>query len=265
MKKTIKYKAVTILIGCLLVWQGLMAQKVAVKDGTIQVDGKELAKIVKIKDKENFGLTSTYEVYALNGEKLIIAAIATDFAENSNNNGSYYYRLSFLTNQQQAIFRLSKLGPEKSLASLIGQSGIIVNNQIDPKMFTEFLAKKSVNPPIAMEYKLVERNHLGTPYIKGKQIYQGLTLIGEFKDISTRPEYDTYEFSTAMGLVVARVNFTGGINAQNFVVTTYKDKVTTQINIPTQGKYSISQQPGVDRNEMALIRIADWLAKNWYL
>jgi hypothetical protein len=265
MKKTIKSKAITVLMICLLVSQSLMAQKVSVKDETIQVDGNALAKIVKIKDKENFGLTSTYEIYALNGDKLIVAAIATDFAENSNNNGSYYYRLSFLTNQQQAIFKLSKLGPEKSLATLIGQSGIIVNNQIDPKMFTEFLAKKSVNPPIAMEYKLVERNHLGTPYIKGKQIYQGLTLIGEFTDISTRPEYDTYEFSTAMGLVVARVNFTGGINAQNFVVTTYKDKATTRIDIPTQGKYSISQQPGVDRNEMALVRIADWLAKNWYL
>lgn len=265
MKITSAYKKIVFSLLFFMVSQLLMAQKVALKDGTIQVDGNELAKIVKIKDKENFGLTSTYEVYALNGEKLIIATIATDFAENKNDNSSYYYRLSFLTNNQQAIFRLNKLGPEKSLANLIAQSGIIVNNQIDPKIFTEFIARKSVNPEIVMEYKLVERDHLGTPYIKGKQIYQGLTLIGEFKDISSRSEYDTYEFYTAMGLLVAQVNFEGGINAQRFMVTTYKNKHTTPVSIPTQGKYSIAQREGVDRNEMALVRIADWLAKNWYL
>lgn len=262
MKKTIKYKAIAVIMGCLLATQLLMAQKVDYKDGLLKVDDKEVAKIVKIKDQGSFGLTSTYEVLALTGDKLIIATLATDFAERQNDNSTYYYRFSFMANQQQAIFRLSKLGPEKSLAKLIGQSGIVVNNQIDQTLLNEFIAKKSANPPVVAEYKIVERNHLGTPYIKGNQIYQGLTLIGQFKDITSSNAFDTYEFITPAGLVVAKVSFTGGINAQDFVAIITKDRSTQRVNIPTKGRYGVlAQREGVDRNEMTLVRIAD----KWYL
>jgi hypothetical protein len=37
------------------------AQKVEYKNKTIKVDGKDIATVNKIKDSENFGITSTYE------------------------------------------------------------------------------------------------------------------------------------------------------------------------------------------------------------
>lgn len=242
-----------------------VAQKIDYKSGVLRVDGSEVAKIVKIKDKENFGLTSTYEVFSPDGEKLIIATIATEFAERANDNSSYYYNFSFLTTNQTAIFTLNKLGTEKSLATLIGQGGIVVNNRLDHKMLNEFIAKKSKNPPVAIEYELVQRPNLGSVRMQGNQIIQGLTHIGFFKDVTGKTEYDTYEFSTAMGLVVARASFKGGYNAQSCLLTTLKDNQTRNVAIATAGTYRIPERDGVDRNEMALIRIANWLTQNGYL
>jgi hypothetical protein len=57
----------------------LMAQKVDYKSGVLNVDGKDIANITKIKDKGSFGLTSTYELSSIAGVKLIIVALATDY------------------------------------------------------------------------------------------------------------------------------------------------------------------------------------------
>lgn len=69
-------KRLTGVFVALLIAGPLMAQKVNYKSGLLQVDEKDIAKIVRIKDKEGFGLTSTYELYSMSGEKLIIATIA---------------------------------------------------------------------------------------------------------------------------------------------------------------------------------------------
>lgn len=251
----------------LLIAGPLVAQKVNYKSGLLQVDGKDIAKIVRIKDKESFGLTSTYELYNLAGEKLIIAAIATNFVPNRNDNSSYYYQFTFLPVDKVGIFSLGKLGAEKSFAKLIGESGIIVNDQIDPKLVAEMLARKSQNPVVAVEYHLVQRDKMGPPFIKENQIFQANSLIGLFKDISTRKEFDTYEFRLPDGLVVAQVTFTGGNGAQNCMVSTNKDGMTQRAAIPSKGIYGALavRSEGMDRNEIVLRQIASWLVRNHYL
>jgi len=241
------------------------AQKVDYKDGLIKADGKDIAKVVKIKDKENFGLTSTYELYSLSGEKLIIATLSTEFKEARDDNSSYYYRFTFLTANQVGIFALSKLSTEKSFAKLIGQSGIVVNDSIDSRQLTEFIARRGSNPKIAKEYRLVNRNRMFGVLVKqDNQITQGNVLIGLYKDISNGPDVDTYQFSLPDGLILARVSFRGGNNAENFSVTTEKDELTQMVKIPTDGKYG-KILSSIDRNVMALERIAKWLADHNYL
>ena len=93
----------------------LSAQKVKgeYKKGSIMVDGKEVATLTKEKDKENLGLTSTFEVFSLTQEKLIIGAYAGEFEQDPNDDMNQYYRVSFLTVNKVGIFNVAKLGAEK--------------------------------------------------------------------------------------------------------------------------------------------------------
>ncbi|WP_430405854.1 hypothetical protein [Fluviicola sp.] len=83
----------------------------------LTIDGVEVAKITKIKDTENMGLTSTFEVSSMDGEKLIIAAYAGEFEQDPNNNMDHFYRLTFLTANQIGIFTVSKMGAKSLLQS----------------------------------------------------------------------------------------------------------------------------------------------------
>lgn len=246
----------------------LIAQKINYKSGILQVDEKDVAKVVKIKDKENYGLTSTYELYSLGGEKLALATIATDFKADRGDNTSYYYRVTFLTVNQVGIFSLSKLGPEKSFAKLIGEGGIVVNDQLDSRFVTELIARRGRTPVVQAEYVLIKRNRLFPIVFKDNDIYQDDVLIGQFKDISSRREFDTYEFSIVTGLVAARVNYTGGNGAKNFTVSTTESNSTQNISIKsngmTYGKLLLRSE-GMDRNDIVLKRIAKWLVDEEYL
>lgn len=258
----IHLKRTALLLAIFICTTQLKAQKVDYKDDIIKVDGKEVAKVVKIKDKANMGLTSTYELHSLKGEKLIIAAITTEFEEAWNDNSSYYYRFSFLTADQTAIFALGKLSTEKSFAKLIGQSGIVVNDSLDYNKLAEFIATKSRNPKRIVNYDLVRRNMLFPVFAKpDNSILQGTTLIGKFKDMSKRPDVDTYEFMLPDGLIVARISFRGGNNARNFIVHTSRDNYTRAVILPDGDKIMASSE----RNLVVLQRLARWLVEAKYL
>lgn len=259
-----------ILLGfLLLVSTQLFAQKIDYSNGLIRADGKDIAKVVKIKDKANFGLTNTFELHSLTGEKLIIAALSTEFAEAKDDNSSYYYRFSFLKENQTAIFTLSKLTTEKSFVRLLGESGIVVDNKLDPQLLQEFIASKSKNPRNAeITYNLVPRNRTGFVRANDNKVLQDTVVVGIYKDVTrSGGNMDSYEFSLPGGLVVARVKFAGGNNAKNFSVTTLKDKLEQSVFIGESGTYGtpIISSEGMDRNYIVMRKVAKWLVDKKYL
>jgi len=239
------------------------AQKIDYKNNIINVDGKELARVNKI--KTNFGLTGNFELYSLSGKKLIIAVLATDFVPPNGDNSFFYYRFTFLTANQVAVFPISRLGAEKSFAKLIGAANIIANDDLDAEKVTEFIAYKSMNPPVAADYTVESRDR-GWPIVlkEDKTIEQGQKLIGRFKDVSTSTDIDSYEFSLPNGLTVVKISFTGGNNAQNFEVYTVKDNQRRVVPIPTKDKVFLASTPE-DRNQIALGRILKWMVSKDYL
>ena len=239
------------------------AQKIDYKNNVISVDGKDLARVNKI--KTNFGLTSNFELYSLSGKKLIIAVLATDFVPPQGDNSFFYYRFTFLTANQVAVFPISRLGAEKSFAKLIGTANIIANDDLDAEKVTEFIAYKSMNPPVAADYTVVARDRNWPIMLKeDKSIEQNEKLIGRFKDVSTGTDVDSYEFSLPNGLTVVKISFTGGNNAQNFEVYTVKDNQRRAVPIPTKEKV-IMASTTADRNEIALGRILQWMVAKGYL
>ena len=244
------------------------AQKVEFKSDIIKVDGKDLAKVIKIKQPGTFGLVSSYELDALSGQKLVIAAVATDFVPDRNDNSTYYYRFTFLTTNQSGIFSLSKFGPEKSFAKLIGNSGIVVNDQLDSAKIKEFIALNGQHPAVAVAdapmYHIVDRSTNVIILIRPDNlITQDGKTIGKFKDVSAGSDEDTYEISIPEGLVIATVTFKGGYNATDFRIHTIKDNRSGLYNIPVgNDKVTMSS---IDRNESTIRRIAYWLTKREYL
>lgn len=253
------------LIALLLLSAQLFAQSVNYKSGVLNVDGKDIAKVVKL--KAGFAQPANYELYSMSGEKLIIATLATDLPADPNNNSNFYYRLSFLTTSQIGLFTLSVFNAEKSFAKMIGESGIIVDDKLSEAKINEFIALKSKNPVVKAEYHIVRRNMMFPVMIKdGNMIYQGADAIGTFKNISSGPEGDTYEFSLPEGLVIAKVSFVGGNKASKFIINTKKDNLTMAYTIATNGfgKTYISSV-GVDQYEATVLRIAKWLVEKSYM
>ncbi|MNK55527.1 hypothetical protein D3C87_745400 [compost metagenome] len=244
----------------------LFAQKSEYVDGILSIDGKEVAKITKIKDSENMGLTSTFEVSSMSGEKLIIAAYAGEFEQDPNNNMDHFYRLTFLTANQIGIFSLSKLGTEKSFAKLLGKSLIFSGEGVDEKKVQEFIAKKGKAPKIAMDYTLVGRNKSWPINLKeDKNIEQDSKVIGSFRDISIKSTgNDTYEFKIPSGVTIAKATFTGGNNAQNCEMHTMKDNLRRVVPIASADNVKFSAS-AIDRNQLVLERIVKWLVANQYL
>jgi hypothetical protein len=203
-------------------------------------------------------------------KKLIIAALASEFQEDRNNNTMYYYKVTFLTADQTGIFEVSKFGPEKSFVKLIGGSGVFVNDDVDPEKVKEFIALKGKMPSARRstesQYTLITRSR-GWP-IKledDKTITQNGKVIGNFKPISPMiAGYDSYEISLPTEVVVAVVSFKGGNNAQDFDVTTQKDGIRRIQNIPTRDRVALASA-SADKNEIALKRLVEWLVNKNYL
>jgi hypothetical protein len=257
-------KKIILIVVMLIAATSVWAQKVDYKSGSLSVDGKEIAKVAKVKDKGSFGLTSTYELFSLSGEKLIIATIAADFVPNKNDNSGAYYRFTFLTTNQIGIFSLSSFGPEKSFAKLIGENKIIVDDHIDAKMVAEMIALKGNNPEVTVEYHLVQRDRDFPVFVRDGLVVQGNVTVGKLKNVSTQAELSTYEFSIPDGLIVAKVSFKGG-NAKDFLITTYKNKLTRNYRIDIDSQFGALIASSGDMNETSLKRAAKWLIKNDYL
>jgi len=246
-----------------------IAQKIDYKNNVISIDGKETVKVVKIKDKENLGLTSTFEVSSMTDKKLIIATLASEFKEDRSNSSMYYYKVTFLTTDQIGIFELSKFGPEKSFVKLIGGSGVFVNDDVDPAKVKEFIALKGKMPvasSTASQYTLVTRER-GWP-IKledDKTITQNGKTIGSLKPIPPlKAGFDSYEISLPTDVVVAVVSFQDGNNAQDFDLLTKKDNIRRIQNIPTRDRVKLASV-AADKNEIALKRLIEWLVNKNYL
>jgi hypothetical protein len=263
-------KHLLILLMTVITVSQAIAQKIDYKNNIISVDGKETVKVTKIKDKESFGLTSTFEVSSMTDKKLIIATVATEFHEDRSNSSMYYYKLTFLTTDQVGIFEISKFGPEKSFVKLIGGSGIFANDDVDPAKVKEFMALKGKIPSAQRstqsQYTLVVRQR-GWP-IKlqdDKTITQNSKVIGSFKEIPPlMTGYDSYEISLPTEVVVAVVSFKGGNNAQDFDLTTQMDGIRRIQNIPTRDRVALASA-GADKNEIALKRLVEWLVNKNYL
>ncbi|MCJ8153561.1 hypothetical protein MKJ01_07260 [Chryseobacterium sp. SSA4.19] len=239
----------------------LSAQKVDYKSNIISVDGNKIGKVEV--QKQNFGLTKNFNLYSMNGEKLVIAVLSTEFEGDKNDNTTMYYRFTFLPTNQVGIFKLSTLGMEKGFVNLIGKGGVVDGNTLNEAKVTELIASKGVSPRAAVNYTLVSRNKNWPIELKqDKSIEQG-EKIGFFMSTGNRGGQDSYEFFVPSGVLVAKVSFAGGNNAQNFELFSAKDNVRKVVAIPQKDKMgSIST---VDPNSLTLKRIAVWLVENGYL
>jgi len=246
-----------------LVSLSVFSQEVEYKKGIISVDGNEYAK-VEVK-KENFGLTKSFEVFSPAGKKLIIAAVATEFEQDKTDNTYLFYRLTFLKSSQVGIFKVSSLSQEKSFAKLIGHSGIIQGDSTLDNKVKEFIASKGASPRIATDYSIVPRDRAWPIDLKeDKTITQNSKVIGSFKPMSSFNEMDSYEFLLPSTVIIAKVTFTGGNNAQNFEVFTAKDSQKRVVSIATGDKI-IAASAGIDKNWITLKKIVKWLVENQYL
>lgn len=239
------------------------SQDIEYKNGLLKVDGVDIAKI-EVK-KQNFGLTKSFEVFNMAGEKIIIAVIATEFEQDKTDNSSLFYRLTFLTSNQIGIFKLGALSQEKSFAKLIGKSGILINDKTDDTKVREFIAREGVTPRIAVDYTVVNRNKAWPVEVKkGNNIEQDGKIIGNFVYKGEYNKMDNYEFTLPNGVIIARVSFTGGNNAQNFELFSAKDNLKRIVNIP-QKENIIIADASIDKNQFTIKRIAKWLVENGYL
>ena len=239
------------------------AQDVDYKKGMIKVDGEDYLRL-EVK-KENFGLTKSFEVYSLSDKKIIIAAVATEFEQDKRDNSYMFYRVTFLTSNQIGIFKVPSLSQEKGFAKLIGGSGIMAKDTTNDIKVREFIASKGASPRIAVDYTTVSRDRAWPLSItKDKTIEQNSKIIGSFKNTGSSNGMDYYEFMLPSGVIVAKLSFTGGNNAQNFEVFTSKDNLKRLALIPTTDKIIIADA-SIDKNQFALKRVAKWLVDNQYL
>jgi hypothetical protein len=261
-------KNASVILFSFLLSFSLAAQKVKgdYEDGSIKVNDQEVATMTKTKDKENLGLTSTFEIFSLSGEKLIIGAYAGEFEQNPNDDMNQFYRVSFLTVNQTGIFAVSKLGAEKSFGKLMAKSGIFSDNGLDEQAVKEFIAKSGKTPKVAIDYSIVGRDKSWPLKLNtDKSIEQQSKIIGSFRDITVSGKgVDTYEFYLPSGVKIATVNFTGGNNAQNCDMRTLKDNLVRNVAITTKETITASMS-SVDRNQWVLERITKWLVANGYL
>ena len=256
-------KMTGLFLALVMMSTNVMAQKVKTRNGDLEVNGKKIAKITKTKNSENFGLTSTFEIYSLGGEKLITATWEGNFEEITNSHVNYY-KLEFIPVNMVGIFTVAKLGGERSFANLIGQSGVIVNDKLDRNRVEKLLLAQGKEPKY--DYTLVERDFDGPIYLnKDKTIKQKTRVIGTFQDItSTGHKFDSYEFILPSGVVVAEVMFSNGNESKEFELHTKRDKMARIVDLEEDLNMD-SSITTVDRNQWVLMRVTQWLVNAGYL
>jgi len=243
--------------------QFLSAQKIDYKKNIISSDGKEIAKVEV--EKENFGLTKNFNLYSINGDKLIIAVLSTEYQPDKTDNSILYYRLTFVPTNQVGIFKLPSLSQEKSFVNLIGKSNIIEGNTLNVEKVANLIATNGITPRTIVRYDLVKRNKAWPIHLKeDKKIVQDNTEIGFFTTDGIIRGQESYEFFIPSGIMIAKVNFAGGNNAQNFELFTPKDNFRRIISIPQKETIKLAALT-VDPNELTLRRITLWLSENNYL
>lgn len=244
----------------------LQAQKSAYKDNQILLDDKPIATIKSMESKGTMGLVKDFEIYNMQNELLIVAAYASEFPENENDNMNYYYKLTFVGLDKDGYFKLSKLGSEKSLAKLIGNGGIIKEGKLDNDALFTFIARNGKTPPAPkVEYVLVQRDRSWPlDFREAGNIEQQSKLIGHYHDVTPKgSNVDYYEFSLPGGLKVAKVNFKEGNDSQVCEITTMKDNQKRAVPTPSQER-NVKVLMG-DRNLEVIKRITKWLVDNRYL
>jgi len=243
--------------------QSISAQKVKYKKNIINVDGRDIGKVEV--QKENFGLTKNFNLYSMEGEKLIVAVLSTEYESDRFDNTTMYYRFTFLPTDQVGVFKLGTLSQEKGFAKLIGGSGIVEGNSLNAQKVNEFIATKGVTPRTTVNYMLVERNRRWPIELKeGGTIMQDRKEIGFFTSLGQIQDQAGYEFFIPSGIMVAKIFFTGGNNAQNFDLFTAKDNIRRVISIPQKEEVKVSLS-AIDPNALTLKRITEWLVANGYL
>lgn len=256
-------KKLITLMGILCVFQFSLAQKVEYKKNVISVDKVDVGKVEV--EKENFGLTKNFNLYSMTGEKLIIAVLSLEYEADKTDNSGMYYRLTFVPTNQVGIFKLSALSQEKGFVNLIGKGKIIEGNQLNAEKVANLIASKGVTPRTAVHYDLVQRNKNWPIKLKdSKKIEQDNQEIGFFTPAGSIKGQDAYDFYISSGILVAKVNFAGGNNAQNFELFTPKDNQRRVISIP-QKEVVKGLASAVDPNELTLRRVVKWLVDNNYL
>jgi len=255
-------KIITLLLIAFVV-QSLSAQKVDYKKNIISVDQKEIGKVEV--QKENLGLTKNFVFNSKSGEKLVIAVLSTEYQNDRNDNTTLYYRFTFIPTNQVGIFKLSALGMEKGFANLIGSSGIVEGNTLNEQKVNELIASKGVTPRTTVNYMLVSRDRNWPIELKDtKSIEQGAKEIGFFTATGHFNGQDTYEFFIPGGVLVAKVSFAGGNNAQNFELFTPKDSQRRVVRLPVKEHVNFHKST-VDPNALMLKRVTAWLVDNNYL
>src|SRR5690606_27807271 len=124
---------------------------------------------------------------------------------------------------------------------------------------TQLIALKGVTPRTVVNYTLVVRNKNWPIELKNtKKIMQASEEIGFFNPTGSMAGQDTYEFFIPSGIMVAKVSFSGGNNAQNFELFTAKDNVRKVVSIPQKEKVEFLKSD-VDPNLLTLKRVTKWL------
>lgn len=257
-------KKALIIITALLGMMQAIAQSYTYKNGILSVDGTETARIVPT--KEFMGLANTFEVFNMEDEKVIVAVWGGEYEQDPNNNMDFYYKIEFVQSGQTGIFTISKLSTEKSLAKLLGTSGIFVDGKIDETGVENLIDKQGKTPKKRVDYTVVKRN-TGWPIELKKDgiIEQDGKVIGTFRDITIKSSgMDTYQFYLPTDVLVATVSFTNGNNSQQCDVRTMKDKQKQTVQIPTNETINVVLSSS-DRNKPVLERIIKWMVANGYI
>ncbi|MEL6674154.1 MAG: hypothetical protein AAFR61_18255 [Bacteroidota bacterium] len=249
----------SLLTLCLLgLLSSLSAQKVKVKNGLLTVDGKETARIKATTNKELLGLVKDYKINNMAGDLLFEAVYSDLFPEDPNDNTIYYFEFSF-PERDPAYFKLGKLGTIRSLGNLIGKNGLIKDGALDMAAVDALIRKKGKTPPVTADYSMASRNRSWPVEMREKgKIEQNGVLIASY-----RQQGDAYHFFLPQGTLAATVRFSGGNNATNFLVETFKDKQKRNVQRPAEG--TIKAAAAIDPNYFALKRIVPWLVENNYL
>jgi len=97
-----------------------------------------------------------------------------------------------------------------------------------------------------------------------KTIEQNSKIIGSFNPTGSNNQQDYYDFKLPSGVIVAKVSFAGGNNAQNMEAFTSKDNLKRVVPMPQSDKI-LAADASIDKNLLMLKRVTKWLVDNQYL